>query len=127
MRAIFSIFRILIFFQNQEFFLFFCAENFFIIKLKNTPCVTLYKYLWPSGYDLMLSRRRSCVRIPRTNCFYFSSRKYFSILFKFLDFLRSLDQLKVLVRVIISDFYMARIEKFTKILISRRGGPLLTS
>ena len=38
--------------------------------------------------------------------FYFPTRKYFTILFRFLDFLRSLDRLKVLIRVFISEFYM---------------------
>jgi len=55
---------------------------------------------------------RSCVRIPRTNCFYFPTRKYFTLsylfifLFEFLDFLRSLDRFKVLIRAIFSEFYM---------------------
>ena len=38
------------------------------------------------------------------NLFYFPTRKYFTILFKFLDFLRSLDRFKVLIRAIISEF-----------------------
>ena len=35
----------------------------------------------------------------------FKTRKYFTTLFKFLDFLRSLDRFKVLIWVIISEFY----------------------
>ena len=42
---------------------------------------------------------------PTHRLFYFPTRKYFKILLKFLDFLRSLDRFKVLIRVIISDFY----------------------
>jgi len=45
----------------------------------------------------------------------------FTILFKFLDFLGSLDRFKVLIKVIISDFYTARRKNFTKTLTSRRG------
>ena len=36
--------------------------------------------------------------------FYSSTRKFFTISFKFLDFLRSLDRFKVLITVIISEF-----------------------
>ena len=58
--------------------------------------------------------------------FYFPTPKYFTILFKFVDFLRSLDRFKVLIRIISSEFYMAKRKKFTKILIYRRGGRLST-
>ena len=47
--------------------------------------------------------------------FYFSTQNYFTISFKFLDFLRLLDQFELLIRVIISEFYMAWREKLTKI------------
>ena len=40
---------------------------------------------------------------------------FFTILFKFLDFLRSPDRFEVLITVIISEFYMAWREKLTKI------------
>ena len=42
------------FFQNYEFFRFFCPENF----------------KWYSGEDLRVIRVRACVRIPRNNCFF---------------------------------------------------------
>ena len=51
--------------------------------------------------------------------FYFPTRKYFTIQFKFLDFLTSLDRFEVLIRVIISEFYMARRKNFTKIFTYR--------
>ena len=44
--------------------------------------------------------------------FYFPTRKYLTILFKFLDFPWSLDRLNGLIRVIISEFYMALEKKF---------------
>ena len=53
--------------------------------------------------------------------FYFSTQNYFTISLKFLDFLRSLDRFKVLITVIISEFYMACREKLTKIFIYLRG------
>ena len=37
--------------------------------------------------------------------FYFATRKYFTITFKFFEFLRSLGRYKVLIRVIISEFH----------------------
>ena len=49
-------------------------------------------------------------KVMRSNpatLFYFQTQKYFTILFKFLEFLRSLDRFKVFIRVIISEFYMA--------------------
>ena len=61
----------------------------------------------------------SCVRIPDQ---LFSTRKYFTILFKILDFLRSLDRFKVHIRAIISEFYMAWRNNFTKIFTYGRGG-----
>ena len=47
--------------------------------------------------------------------FYFPTRKYFTIWFKFLDLLRSLDRFKVLIRVIISEFYIPWRKKSVKI------------
>ena len=58
--------------------------------------------------------------------FYFPTRKFLMILFEFLDFLRSLDRFKILIRVIISDFYMAWKKNPSKIFTYRRGGRLLT-
>ena len=52
--------------------------------------------------------------------FYFLTRKYFTILFQFLELLRSLDRFKVLIRVIISEFSMTLRKNFTKI-SARRG------
>ena len=46
------------------------------------------------------------------------------ILFKILDFLRSLDRLKVHIRIIISEFYIAWRKNFTKIFTYRRAGRL---
>ena len=43
---------------------------------------------------------------PALNSFYFPTRKYFTILFKFLDFLRSLDRFTVLIKFLICEFYM---------------------
>ena len=43
---------------------------------------------------------------------------------KFLDFLRLPDRFKVHIRVIISEFYMAWRNNFTKIFTYRRGGRL---
>ena len=71
----------------------------------NTSCINSSKLLRSSGYDLRLWRGRSCVRIPRIIFFLFLNQKYFTILFKFLDFLRSLDRFRVLIKVIISEFY----------------------
>ena len=57
--------------------------------------------------------------------FYFRTRKYFIMLFKFLDFLRSLDRFKVL-KVIISDYYLVWRKKFNEMFTSHRGGRLST-
>ena len=54
--------------------------------------------------------------------FYFSTRKYFTMLFKILDFLRSLDRFKVLIRVIISGFFIAWRKNITKIFTYCREG-----
>ena len=48
------------------------------------------------------------------------------ILFKILDFLRSLDRLEVHIRVIISEFSMAWRNNFTKIFTNERGRRLST-
>ena len=53
--------------------------------------------------------------------FYFLAQKYFTIQFKFLDILPSLDSLEVLIRVIICNFNMALRKKITKIFTYRRG------
>ena len=53
--------------------------------------------------------------------FYFPIRKYFTMQFKFFEFLRSLDRFKVLIRVIISEFYTAWRKTLTKICTYRRG------
>ena len=57
------------FFSNHEFILFFLCEKFYFFydKNKNTPCVPS---LWPDEKKIMLLRDRSCVRFPRTNCFF---------------------------------------------------------
>ena len=52
---------------------------------------------------------------------FFSTRKYFTILFKILDFLRSLNRFKVLIRLIKSEFYMAWRKNFTKLFTYLRG------
>ena len=52
---------------------------------------------------------------PAHRLSFFPTPKYFTILFKFLDLLWSLDWFKVRFRVIISEFYMAWRKKFTKI------------
>ena len=54
---------------------------------------------------------------PVLTFFYFSTQKYFTILFKILDFLRPLDRFKVRIWVIISEIYMA----WRKILIMSGG------
>ena len=63
---------------------------------------------------------------PVRTFFYFSTRKYFTIKFEFLDFLRPLDRFRVRIRVIISRFYMARRKNFTKIFTYLRSGRLST-
>ena len=72
---------------------------------------------WVRLKVLKLWRGRSYDRIPYQP--FFSTRKYFTILFKILDFLRPLDRFEV---HIISEFYMAWRKNFTKIFIYRRRG-----
>ena len=57
---------------------------------------------------------------PVRTFFYFLNWKYFTILFKILDLLRSLDRFKVLLRVILNEISMAWRENFTKIFTYRR-------
>ena len=79
----------------------------FYDKITNSPRIRSNNLLWCSEYDLRVRRYRSCVRIPLTNSFLFFNSKIFYDLFKFPDFLRSLDRFKVLIGVNISEFYIA--------------------
>ena len=59
-----------------------------------------------SPSDFQNSSKKSFrVRIPYQLFFCISTRKYFTILFKILDFLRILDRFKLHIRVIISEFF----------------------
>ena len=79
---------------------------------------TFYKLLSSSGYDMGYGERGHAFESHAPPVFYFPARKYVTNKFKFLDFLKSLDRYKVLVRVINSEFYMAWRKDFTKIVPS---------
>ena len=53
---------------------------------------------------MRLIRVRSCVRIPHSNCFYFQTRKYFTILLQFSTSYGRLTDLKYLLRLLLVSF-----------------------
>ena len=111
------------FFQNHEFFLFFfCAENFNYLMIKKQILHAFRKTTSCGIVDKIYSGTRKVMSSnPAQNfLFIFKTRKYLTIEFKFFNFLGSLDKLKVLIWVIISEFYMAWRNNFTKIFTYRR-------